>query len=60
MGERELNTGPITPPTSVEQMIVLDAESFAEAVREALKSLRAQSQIYGLSRIEAIGAIRVA
>ncbi len=39
MGERELNTAPITPPTPVEQMIVLDVESFAEAVREALKNL---------------------
>ncbi|MBI3957229.1 MAG: ATP-binding protein [Chloroflexi bacterium] len=39
MGERELNTAPITPPTPVEQMIVLDADRFAEAVRDALKSL---------------------
>lgn len=39
MGARELNTAPITPPTPVEQMIVLDADSFVEAVRDALKSL---------------------
>lgn len=39
MGEREISSGPIQPPEPVEQMIVLDPERFAEAVREALKSL---------------------
>jgi len=39
MGEREMNAAPITPPKPVEQVIVLDADKFAEAVREALKSL---------------------
>ena len=39
MGERELNTAPITPPTPVEQLIVLDTDRFAEAVRDALKNL---------------------
>lgn len=39
LGEREISSGPIQPPEPVEQMIVLDPERFAEAVREALKNL---------------------
>lgn len=37
LGERELGTTPMQPPTAQERLIVLDASDFATAVHEALK-----------------------
>ena len=39
MGEREMGTAPVEPPTPVEQLIVLDASDFAAAVQQALKGI---------------------
>lgn len=39
MGEREVGSAPIAPPAPVEQLIVLDAADFAQAVQQALKDI---------------------